>query len=169
MGRIHFQRQGIGTSLPRSRMVSLLPMSSRSIPLPLSSLLLPEGQSDRGDVIDFLAAGPYAKTGVHPAELTGDTQQAEILYGPILAFLSSEEQLTGTRSEVMGRLSPYPVDFADQVLDSRYSGSSFQDILAFKYEKFWFILYRLPDRPSYSRLVIVPLKVRGQDFPGKRP
>jgi hypothetical protein len=152
-------------SLPVANVVPVF----TGIMLPLSSLLLPEGQSDRGDVIDFLAVGPYAKTGVQPAELAGDTKEAEILYGPILAFLSSKEQLTGTRSKVMERLSPYSVDFADQVLDSRYSGSSFQDILAFKYEKFWFILYRLPDRASYSRLVIVTLKVRGQDFPGKKP
>jgi hypothetical protein len=83
--------------------------------LPLSSLLLPEGQSDRGDVIDFLAAGPYAKTGVQPAELTGDAQQAEILYAPIPAFLSSKEQL----SSCIHRFSLLHIPFGATIVHHR--------------------------------------------------
>ncbi len=139
------------------------------VSLPLSALSLPKGRSDRGDVIDFLAAGPYAQTGVEPTELSGDTREAEAVYGPVLDFLGDKDQLTGGRDEIIARMSGLNVEFADSVIDSRYSASSFEDILGFRFEKFWFILYRLPAAASYSRLVIVPVKVRGQDFPGKRP
>lgn len=139
------------------------------VSLPLSAVALPKGQSDRSDLIDFLASGPRAKVGVEPPDLSGDLQEAESRFGPILDILSSKDQLTGEGSALMERLSQLRVMYAGRVRDSRYSEDSFKGVLAFQYEKFWFILYKLPASAHYSRLVIVPAVVRGQDLPGKRP
>jgi len=133
-------------SLPAADVVPIF----TGVPLPLSNASVIEGRSDREDIIDFLAEGPYAKTAVQPSETIGDTGSAEITYKPILDFLSSKEHLAGGRKQIIERLSSLDVDFADEVIDSRYSLSSFQDVLAFRYDKFWFILYKLPDSNSFS-------------------
>ncbi|MEW6417513.1 MAG: hypothetical protein AB1480_05250 [Nitrospirota bacterium] len=139
------------------------------VSLPLSSAPAKEGRSDREDIIDFLAEGPYAQAGVQPGETMGDTKSAEITYKPMLDFLGSKKQLTGEREQIIERLSYLNADVADEIIDSRYRLRSFANVLALRYEKFWFILYKLPDNKYYSRLVVVPAKIKGQDFPGKRP
>ena len=67
------------------------------------------------------------------------------------------------------QLSNLNVDFAEAVMDSRYRLRAFADVLAFRFEKFWFILYQLPGSNRYSRLVVVPEKGKAQDFPAKKP
>jgi hypothetical protein len=151
-------------SLPAANIVPIF----TGVSLPLSSAAVKEGRSDREDIIDFLAEGPYAQTGVQPGEMMGDTKSAEITYKPMLDFLGSKEQLSEERKQIIERLSYLNVDLADEVIDSRYRLRSFTDVLALSYKKFWFILFKLPGNSCYSRLVVVPAKIKGQDFPGKR-
>jgi hypothetical protein len=139
------------------------------VSLPLSTAPVKNGRSDRDDLIDFLADGPYAQAGVQPGETMGDTQSAQIAYAPVLEFLGSSDRLSGGRVQVVRRLSSLNVVFADEVVDSRYRLRAFADVLAFRFEKFWFILYQLPPNNHYSRLVVVPERGKAQDFPAKKP
>ncbi len=152
-------------NLPAANIVPIF----TGVPLPLSSAPAKEGRSDREDIIDFLAEGPYVQAGVQPGETMGDTKSAEITYKPMLDFLGSKEQLSEEREQIIERLSYLNVDLADEIIDSRYRLRSFTDVLALSYEKFWFILYKLPGNSCYSRLVVIPARIKGQDFPGKRP
>ncbi len=151
-------------SLPAANIVPVF----TGVSLPLASVSIREGRSDREDIIDFLAEGPYAQTGIQAGETMGDRKSTEITYKLILDFLVSKEQLSGGREQITERLSYLKVDFADEVIDSRYRLRSFADVLAVCYDKFWFVLYKLPGKNYYSRLVVVPAKIKGQDFPGKR-
>jgi hypothetical protein len=152
-------------ALPAANVVPLF----TGVPLPLTAASVQDGRSDRDDLIDFLAEGPYAQAGVQPGETTGDIRSAQIAYSPVLEFLGSREQLSGGRTQVIRQLSNLNVDFADAVMDSRYRLRAFADVLAFRFEKFWFILYQLPGSNRYSRLVVAPEKGKAQDFPAKKP
>lgn len=138
------------------------------IGLPLSDTDNGDGRSDHGDMVDFLASGTDAHAGVERGSMAGDRKSTLALYKPVLDLLGSEANLRGTRDDLIGKHAPVGVPFADEVIDSRYGPGSFDDVVAFRFEKFWFILYKLPDRKEYSRLVIVPAGVKAQDFPGKR-
>jgi hypothetical protein len=87
----------------------------------------------------------------------------------VLDFLGAREHLSGGRDQVVRRLSSLNVVFADDVMDSRYRLRAFAGVLAFRFEKFWFILYQLPRNDHYSRLVVVPERGKAQDFPAKKP
>jgi hypothetical protein len=139
------------------------------VSLPLSTVPVKGGRSDRDDLIDFLAEGPYAQVGVQPGETMGDSKSTQIAYASVLDFLGSREHLSGGRTQVVRRLSSIKVVFADDVMDSRYRLRAFADVLAFRFEKFWFILYQLPGNDHYSRLVVVPKRGKAQDFPAKKP
>jgi len=139
------------------------------VSLPLSAVPVKDGRSDRDDLIDFLAEGPYAQVGVQPGETMGDTKSTQIAYASVLEFLGSRERLSGGRVQVVRRLSGINVVFADEVVDSRYRLRAFADVLAFRFGKFWFILYQLPGNAHYSRLVVVPERGKAQDFPAKKP
>jgi len=152
-------------NLPPANVVPLF----TGVPLPLSAVVVKDGRSDRDDLIDFLAEGPYAEVGVQPGETMGDTKSAQIAYAPVLNFLGSREHLSEGRAGVVRRLSSLSVVFADEVVDSRYRLRAFADVLAFRFEKFWFILYQLPSHDTYSRLVVVPERGKAQNFPAKKP
>lgn len=152
-------------NLPPANVVPLF----TGVPLPLSAVVAKDGRSDRDDLIDFLAEGPYAEVGVQPGETMGDTKSAQIAYAPVLNFLGSREHLSEGRAGVVRRLSSLSVVFADEVGDSRYRLRAFADVLAFRFEKFWFILYQLPSHDTYSRLVVVPERGKAQNFPAKKP
>jgi hypothetical protein len=152
-------------TLPAANVVPLF----TGISLPLSIIPVKGGQNDRDDLIDFLAEGPYAQVGVEPGETMGDTKSIRIAYAPVLDFLGSREHLSGGRAKVVLRLSKLNVVFADDVVDSRYRLRAFADVFAFRFEKFWFILYQLPRNDHYSRLVVVPERGKAQDFPAKKP
>ena len=139
------------------------------VSLPLSAVPVKDGRSDRDDLIDFLAEEPYAQVGVQPGETMGDTKSTQIAYASVLEFLGSRERLSGGRVQVVRRLSGINVVFADEVVDSRYRLRAFADVLAFRFEKFWFIIYQLPGNVHYSRLVVVPERGKAQDFPAKKP
>jgi hypothetical protein len=152
-------------TLPAANVVPLF----TGVSLPLSGVPVKDGRSDREDLIDFLAEEPYAQVGVQPGETTGDTKSVQIAYASVLNFLGSGEHLSGGRAQVVRRLSSLNVVFADDVMDSRYRLRAFADVLAFRFEKFWFILYQLPRNDRYSRLVVVPERGKAQDFPAKKP
>ncbi len=126
------------------------------VPLPLSSTPVKGGRSDRDDLIDFLAEGPDAQTGVEPGDTMGDTKSTRMAYAAVLDILGSREHLSGGREQVVRRLSGLNITIADEVVDSRYRLRAFAHVLAFRFEKFWFILYQLPRHDHYSRLVVVP-------------
>jgi hypothetical protein len=151
--------------LPAANVVPLF----TGVSLPLSTVPVKDGRSDRDDLIDFLAEGPYAQAGVQAGETMGDTKSARTAYAPVLDFLGSREHLSEGRAQVVRRLSGLNVVFADEVADSRYRPRAFADVLAFRFEKFWFILYQLPRNNYYSRLVVVPEGGKAQDFPPKKP
>jgi len=94
-----------------------------------------DGRSDRDDLIDFLAEGPYAQAGVERGETMGDTKSAQMAYAPVLEFLGSRERLSEGRAQVVRRLSGLNIVFADEVVDARYRLRAFADVLAFRYEK----------------------------------
>lgn len=152
-------------TLPAANVVPIF----TGVSLPLSAVPVKSGRSDREDLIDFLAEGPYAQAGVQPGETMGDTKSTQIAYVPVLDFLGSREHLSGGRTQVVHRLSSLNIVFADDVADSRYRLRAFADVLAFRFEKFWFILYQLPRNDHYSRLVVVPERGKAQDFPAKKP
>ena len=152
-------------TLPVANVVPLF----TGVSLPLSAVPVKDARSDREDLIDFLAEGPYAQVGVQPGETMGDTKSTRIGYAPVLDFLGSREQLSGVRDQVVRRLSNLNVAFADDVVDSRYRLRAFADVFAFRFEKFWFILYKLPRNDHYSRLVVVPERKKAQDFSAKKP
>ena len=152
-------------TLPAANVVPLF----TGVSLPLSAVPVRDGRSDREDLIDFLAEGPYAQVGVQAGETMGDTKSTRIAYAPVLDFLGSRERLSGGRVQVVRRLSDINVVFADEVVDSRYRLRAFADVLAFRFEKFWFILYQLPRNDHYSRLVVIPERRKAQDFPAKKP
>jgi hypothetical protein len=137
--------------------------------LPLSPAPVRGGKSDRDDLIDFLAEGPNAQVGVEPGETMGDTKSARIAYMPVLDFLGSIAHLSGGRTQVIDRLSRMNVTLADEVVDPRYRLRAFADVLAFRFERFWFILYQLPRNDHYSRLVVVPETRKTQEFEAKKP
>ncbi len=164
--RAKFAESDISTdTLPAANVVPLF----TGVPLPLSSIPVKDERSDRDDLIDFLAEGPDAQVGVQPGDTMGDTKSTQIAYAPVLEFLGSSERLSGGRNQVVRRLSGINVVFADEVVDSRYRLRAFADVLAFRFEKFWFILYQLPHNDRYSRLVVVPERGKAQDFPAKKP
>jgi hypothetical protein len=102
-------------TLPAANVVPIF----TGVSLPLSSVPVKSGRSDRDDLIDFLAEGPYAQVGVQPGETMGDTKSTQIAYAPVLEFLGSRERLSGGRVQVVRRLSGINVVFADEVVDSR--------------------------------------------------
>jgi hypothetical protein len=170
-GSEHFPRVKYAESdsstdtLPAANVVPIF----TGVSLPLSTAPIKDGRSDRDDLIDFLAEGPYAQVGIQPGETMGDTQSTQMAYASVLDFLGSREGLSGGRAQVVHRLSSLNVVFADEVLDSRYRLRAFADVLAFRFEKFWFILYQLPGNDHYSRLVVVSKRGKAQDFPAKKP
>jgi hypothetical protein len=170
-GSEHFPRAKYAESdrstdtLPAANVVPIF----TGVSLPLSTVPVKDGRSDRDDLIDFLTEGPYAQVGVQPGETMGDTKSTQIAYGSVLDFLGSREDLSGGRVQVVRRLSSPKVVFADEVVDSRYRLRAFADVLAFRFEKFWFILYQLPGNDHYSRLVVVSKRGKAQDFPAKKP
>ena len=164
--RAKYAESDINTdSLPAANVVPLF----TGVSLPLSSIPVKDGRSDRDDLIDFLAEGPNASVGVQPGETMGDTKASQLAYAPVLEFLGSMETLSGGRAQVARRLSSLNVVFANEVVDSRYRLRAFADVLGFRFEKFWFILYQLPHNDHYSRLVVVPTRGRAQNFPAKKP
>jgi hypothetical protein len=147
---------------------SLVPIFT-GILLPLSDEVIAGSKSDRKDLIDFLAKGPWAKNGVEPGDTAGDAKSAEIAFKPVIDLLESRTRLAEPKEKIIESMSSFSIDVADEVIDSRYSLASFKEVMAFGSDKFWFILYKIPDNDYFSRLVVVPAKIKGQDFSGKRP
>jgi len=159
------ESDGSNDALPAANIVPMF----TGVPLPLSVVPVKGGRSDREDLVDFLAEGPTAQVGVQPGDTMGDTKSTRIAYAAVLDIFGSKELLSGGRDQVVRRLSGLNIVFADQVVDSRYRLRAFGDVLAFRFEKFWFILYQLPRSDHYSRLVVVPDRGEAQNPQAKKP
>lgn len=126
------------------------------IPLPLEDTAFEGTRSDRRDLVDFLAAGRSAHSGVEAGDAQGDLSEAEKLYGPILDLMSRKELLSESKDILMARLLKLGVRKGGQVYDGRYQHQAFGHILAFGFADYWFVLYRVLGGSFYSRLVVVP-------------
>ena len=75
----------VGRSPGRDQLpaANLVPIFT-GVSLPLSSVAQGNGESDRDDLIDFLAQGPLAKDGVERGATMGDRVAAAAAYGPVL-------------------------------------------------------------------------------------
>lgn len=156
---------GAPDKLPAANIVPVF----TGVRLPLSDKSVPNnGKSDRADLIDYLSAGPLAHAGIKPKKLTGMSDTIKTTYKDLLDFLGSKEKLTGDRKQIIERFSPdLEIETADEVVDSRYRIRSFSDVLGLRFKEFWFILYKLPGLDYYSRLVVVPVRFKGQKIKDK--
>jgi hypothetical protein len=163
---VRFEEDGSGDDgLDPGRLVPIF----SGVPLPLSGAPVRGGRSDRDDLIDFLAAGPDAQDGIEPARMPGDTRGTAARYQPVLSLLESVDLLRVGRTGIAEVDAYRDLQWADDLIDSRYRGRAFADIQAFRFEDFWFVLYRLPEKQSCSRLVVLPIKTRGQNRDKKTP
>lgn len=151
--------------LPAANVVPLF----TGLPLPLSDEPVADGRSDRRDLIDFLSEGPNAQVGVEPGETMGGRKETEARYRPVLEMLSSLELLGGGRRGIVRWASRLAVEFADAVVDSRYRMRAFDEVVALRYQDFWFVLYSLPGNDRFTRLVVIPKKIGRQEFLKKAP
>jgi hypothetical protein len=163
---VRFEEDGTGDDgLDPGRPVPIF----SGVPLPLSRAPARSGRSDRDDLIDFLAAGPDAQDGIEEARMPGDIGGTAARYQPVLSLLESAD-LLGLGRTGIAKLDAYrDLQWADDLIDSRYRGRAFADIQAFRFRDFWFVLYQLPDKQSFSRLVVLPIKTRGQNRDEKTP
>lgn len=128
------------------------------VPLPLSASG-PDG-GDRADLLAFLAAGPMARAGIERPDATGDLEIAEREFRSMLDFLASAEALEGSRDEVAARLTGLRIKTPKvEIIDGRFNPLAFADRLAVHFGRFWFILFKAPEQPAYTRLVVVPDRV----------
>lgn len=137
------------------------------VPLPLSAEPAPGGRGDRDDLVDFLASGPNAQAGVEPPDTQGNLAAAERCYAPVLELLASPARLARSRPGIVEWATCCEVAFADVVVDSRYPPAAFAEVVAFRYRRYWFALYRFPRSEAFSRVVVAPVKITRQDFEAK--
>lgn len=139
------------------------------VPLPLSNIANGDGRSDRDDLIDFLAEGPDAQRGIAPGDTMGDIREIAARYQTLLDLLASPQLLQGGASSVQQWASAHDVTWTSHIIDTRYRPSAFAEQLALYCDNFWFVLYRLPAQNLFTRLVVLPVHMTGQDFAGKTP
>ncbi len=137
--------------------------------LPLSEEAGACGRSDRGDLVAYLARGPFARHGVAAGAIEGDRIQAGRDYQPALEVLASEEVLLHDTPELDRLLKARRFKTTTFVDDSRYPLASFTGVVALHHLDFWFVLYRLPSQERFSRLVVVPESADSQDLRTKTP
>ena len=164
-----------GTSVPpdsardgleAARLVPVFP----GLPLPLAGDPVGGGTSDRDDLLSFLGAGPLALVGVKPAATPGDLPSMTLArYRTILELLESRTLLGGGRIAITAWADSQKIVWSGRIVDARYHPESLPPGLALRYEDFWFVLFQVPERTEFSRLVVVPIRPRGQDFEGKKP
>jgi hypothetical protein len=158
-----------GDGLPVANIVPVF----TGVPLPLSSASVEGTPSDRDDLVDYLAAGPLAQDGVKPSGMPGDRQEAALRYKVVLDLLANPDMIRGDVAQIEQWASARGISTSKRVLDSRYRMTAFKSngVVALYCDGFWFVLYQLPPPtpPSFSRLVVVPIATRGQDFDEKSP
>jgi hypothetical protein len=143
------------------------------VPLPLSTAPALNGKSDYDDLLDYLSSGPEADHGVEPPSTAGElTEKTKTKYKRILELLTSDQLLRSDEATIREWAKNSSIrrkHIVSQWVESRYSADSFQNALGIQFGDFWFLFYRLPERESFSRLVVVPLPIKKQDFSGKAP
>lgn len=153
-------------SLPGANVVPVF----TGVPLPLSTAAVASEISDRDDLLNFLARPLHA--GVKRPRGAIDLKGVADAYRPLLEFLESKDDLSGTWQQVIARLRSRRIlefrqrDIARRIRDPRYDlDNSFTEVLAFRVRPFWFVLYRVRGYSHFSRLVVVPEAISG---PGLR-
>lgn len=155
-------------SLPPAQLVPIY----TGVALPLSAARI-EGcamcVSDRQDLTDYLASGPGQLAGVDVPDTQGDVTGTTAKARPLLDLLSRKDVTTLTRAQLEPLLEQLETKRADHVFDSRYPHAAIADLLAFRWDAFWFVLYRFPQKAGFTRLVVVPATGLAQDPISKRP
>lgn len=114
-------------------------------------------QSDRDDLVDYLATGPSAQAGIEPTGTAGDVSCTKKTYGPVLDSLARPELLSEATQQLKKDLEKVAdITWADRVLDARYVPGAIREVIAFSFHDFWFVLYKFPTSQAFSRLVVVP-------------
>jgi hypothetical protein len=137
------------------------------VPLPLASALVSSGRSDQDDLLDYLGSGPEGEHGVEPPSTAGElTEITKAEYKKVIELLTSKELLRSKEQIIKwAKNSDIPKKhLVSKWVDPRYLSISFEEALAVQYKEFWFLLYRLPERESFSRLVVIPIPIKEQDF-----
>lgn len=159
--RLHMAGGSSADSLPAANLVPVF----TGVALPLSAAPVPGARSDHDDLVDFLGAGPNAHAGVEPGDMAGAIAAVTArCYADVLTLLSSPAGLGAGAKGVRAWAACCDVTFADEVVDPRYRSGAFDEVTAFRYRQFWFVLYRLPDAAAFSRLVVAPVPITRQDF-----
>lgn len=141
------------------------------VALPLSAAPIPGCAlcvSDRSDLTDYLASGPGVLAGVDAPDTQGDTTSTAAKARPVLDLLSRNDVTSLSRKQLVETFSRLGVEWAGHVFDSRYPAAAIVDVCAFRWDAFWFVLYRFPEKKGFSRLVVVPTGL-AQDPVSKRP
>lgn len=168
-----FPRAGYGSGPPATdglAAANVVPIFT-GVPLPLSSVPADGAPSDRDDLVNYLAAGPLAQDGVTPRPLPGDIKEAEGRYTALLDLLASSDMLRAGTPRIEQWAVERGISTSKRILDSRYRMRAFRSngVLGLYCDGFWFVLYQLPQASAFSRLVVVPVSMPGQDFDEKTP
>jgi hypothetical protein len=153
--------------LPPAILVPIYP----GLPLPLSSSPVQNCSmclSDKDDLVDYLATGRAAFFGVQAPDTQGDIKATTACYSKLLAVLSQKDigQLqAGPLKKTLGSVAD---EWSDDVVESRYAQAAVEGTLAFRHKDFWFVLYRYPGQPGYTRLVVLPSAFQ-QEYQKKQP
>jgi hypothetical protein len=83
--------------LPAANLVPIF----AGIALPLSDEAIAGSKSDRKDLIDFLAKGPWANNGDEPGDTAGDIKAAEMAYNPVIELLESRARLAESKEKII--------------------------------------------------------------------
>lgn len=138
------------------------------VPLPLSDETFPDWDSDRADLIDFLAEGKGAQVGVGRGETTETLLgPIETAYKPMLDLLASDS--IGDREQLLEWVANHDAKWTDRILDSRYRSRAFANRVAINLGDYWFVLFQLPDQDTFTRLVVVTTDISKNDQILKRP
>ncbi len=175
-----YRPQGLEPAFPSATYESAAPVADglkaahlaptfTGVPLPLSDQPVPNGSSDRRDLIEYLAEGIAAQAGVTGGDaLTQDLLgPTETTYGPMLELLASDS--IGEREQLLEWVANHDAKWTDRILDSRYRARAFADRIAINFGDYWFILFQLPDQDTFTRLVVVPTGISKNDQIIKQP
>jgi hypothetical protein len=108
--------------------------------------------------------------GVKPAAVAGELREVvRNRYAPVLELLGSTDLLSSGRERVIAWAKDRGVAWTGKVVDSRYPFESIAQLIALRHEAFWFVLFAFPDHRGFTRLVVVPIEPRAQNFDLKAP
>jgi len=147
--------------LPTGQMVPLF----TGLRLPISDARGSCQQSDREDLIDYLARGPEGFGGVDRGRTGGNVAAAAVPYAAMLELLSSPRLTAMDTAAIRAWASAHRVVVQELDLDARYQVEWFAAAIAIHFGDFYFALYRPQTAAGWTRLVVFPVKPGRLGFP----